>query len=91
MIVYTFYHVSSLEAQLLCIIKVFIRPSTSRGTKCLKNHSCDVIKIREMRVEVGKKTLKNGWQNLSFLWRHVTDFLRHFVPLSPQGWEITLD
>ena len=27
-------------------------------TKCLKNQPCDVKKIREMRGEVGKKTLK---------------------------------
>ncbi len=27
------------------------------GTKCLKNQPCDVTKMREMRGEVGKKTL----------------------------------
>ena len=27
-------------------------------TKCLKNQPCDVIKMREMRVKVGKKTPK---------------------------------
>ena len=26
------------------------------GTKCLKNKPCDVIKMREIRGEMGKKT-----------------------------------
>ena len=33
-----------------------------RGTKWLKNHPCDVIKIKEMR-EVGNKTPKNEMDN----------------------------
>ena len=44
-------------------------------TKCLKNQPRDVIKIREMRGEVGKKTLKNEMDNPLFLW--------HFVRLHP--------
>ena len=28
-------------------------------TKCLKNQTCDVIKIRKMRGEVGKKDMDN--------------------------------
>ncbi len=28
-------------------------------TKCLKNQLCDVIKMKEMRGEVVKKTFKN--------------------------------
>ena len=34
---------------------------TCSGTKCLKNQPCDVLKIREMRGEVGKKTPKKIW------------------------------
>ena len=36
-------------------------------TKCLKNKPCDVIKIREIRGEVGKKTSKKEIDNPSFL------------------------
>ena len=35
--------------------------------------------MREMRGEVGKKPLKKEMDNPSFLWRHMADFLRHFV------------
>ena len=41
------------------------------GTKCLKNQQCDVIKMREMRWEVGKKTLK---KETSHVWFFI-DFL----------------
>ena len=37
------------------------------GTKCLKNQQCDVIKKREIRGEVGKKTSKKYMDNPSFL------------------------
>ena len=37
------------------------------GTKCLKNQSCDVIKMREIRGEVGKKNSKKEMDNHSFL------------------------
>ncbi len=36
-------------------------------TKCLKNQPRDVIKMREMREEVVKKTLKKNLDNSSFL------------------------
>ena len=45
-----------------------------RGTKCLKNQPCDVIKIREIRGEVEKKTSKKDMDNPSFLWRHMAVF-----------------
>ena len=35
--------------------------------KCVKNHPCDVIKMREMRGEVDKKTPKKEMDNPSFL------------------------
>ena len=35
---------------------------------------CDVIKMREMRGEVGKKPPKKEMDNHSFLWRHLSDF-----------------
>ena len=35
-------------------------------TKCLKNQSCDVIKKREVKGEVGKKTQKKEMDNPSF-------------------------
>ena len=38
-------------------------------------------KMREMRVEVGKKTPKKEVDNPSFLRRHNADFLRNFVQL----------
>ena len=39
---------------------LYIRKINKVGnfTKCLKNQLCDVIKMRDMRGEVGKKTLK---------------------------------
>ena len=39
-----------------------------------KNHTCDVIKMREMRGEVGKKIPKKYMDNPSFLCRHMHDF-----------------
>ena len=39
----------------------------SNWTKCLKNQTCDVIKMREMRGEVEKKTPKKEIDNYSFL------------------------
>ncbi len=30
-------------------------------TKCLKSQQCDVIKMKEMRGEVGKNPRNNGW------------------------------
>jgi hypothetical protein len=37
------------------------RPFFRKLTKCLKNKPCDVIEMREMRGEVGKKIpLKKG-------------------------------
>ena len=44
------------------------------GTKCLKNQSCDVIKMRKTRGEVGKKPPENKWVFPYFLWRHKADF-----------------
>ena len=43
------------------------KKSKYRGTKCLKYQPCDVIKMREMIEEVGKKTLKKDIDNPSFL------------------------
>ena len=40
--------------------------------KCVKNQLCDVIIMREMRGEVGKKTLKKWMDNPSFLWLAAT-------------------
>ncbi len=40
----------------------------------LKNQPRDIIKMREMRGKVGKKTPKNEMDNTSFLLRHVADF-----------------
>ena len=37
------------------------------GTKCPKNQTFDVIKMREMRGAVGKKTLKKEMDNPSFV------------------------
>ena len=48
------------------IIEYFKRKS-SKWTKCLKNQPCNVIKMREMRGEVGKKNLKKEMDNPSFL------------------------
>ena len=39
------------------------KKDVSIWTKCLKNQPCDVIKMREKRGEVGKKTPKNRWIN----------------------------
>ena len=46
-----------------------------------KNQPCYIIKMREMRGEVGKKPLKKEIDNPLFLWRHMAEFLRHFVQL----------
>ena len=35
--------------------------------ECLKNQPCDVIKMNEMRGEVGKKTPKKEMDNPTFL------------------------
>ena len=35
-------------------------------TECLKTQPCDVINMKEMRAEVGKKTPKKDMDNLSF-------------------------
>ena len=40
-------------------LKLFER--LGNWTKCLKNQPCDVIKLKEMRGEVGKKTPKKIW------------------------------
>ena len=49
-------------------------------TKCLKDQPCHLIKFREMRGEVGKKTPKKEMDNTSFY--DVTRlFFRHFVQL----------
>ena len=40
------------------------------GTKCLIYQPCDVIKMRVIRGEVGKKTPKIKMDNPKFLWRH---------------------
>ena len=37
--------------------------------------------MREMRGKVGKDTPKEQMNHLTFLLRHKTDFLRHFVQL----------
>ena len=37
---------------------------------CVKNDTCDVIKMRKMRGEVGKKTSKKEMENPSYLLRH---------------------
>ena len=36
-------------------------------TNCIKNQPCDVIEMREMRGEVGKKTHKKEMDNPLFL------------------------
>ena len=54
-------------------------------TKCLKNQPCDVIKIREMRGEVGKKTPKKEMENPSFLLRHIDHFWYNFKFLTQFG------
>ena len=41
---------------------------------------CDVIKMKKIRGEVGKRTSKKEMNNHSFLWRNMADF-RDFVPL----------
>ena len=38
------------------------------------NQLCDVIKMRDMRGEVEKKTPKKEMDNPSFLRRHMADF-----------------
>ena len=51
-------------------------------TKCLKIQPCDVIQMREMRGEEGKKTPKKEMDNPSFLWRRMSDFwvtLSHYL------------
>ena len=50
------------------------------GTKCLKNQPYNVIKMGEMRGEVGKKTPKKDVDNPSLLWRHMADFLDTLSP-----------
>ena len=42
--------------------------------KLCKNDPRDVIKMREMREEVEKKTLKKEIDNPSFLWRQKAEF-----------------
>ena len=46
---------------------------TGNWTKCLKNQPYDVIKMREMKGEVGKKTPKTKMDNPSFLRRNMAD------------------
>ena len=46
--------------------KIFLL-SIGSGTKCLKNQPWDVIKMRDMRGEVGKKTPVKERDNPSFL------------------------
>ena len=48
----TLSNAESLEARAYPLVL----DERSSGTKCLKNHPCDVIKIREMRGKVRKKT-----------------------------------
>ena len=50
----------------------------SSETKCLKNQPCNVIKMGEMRGEVGKKTPKEEMDNPSFLLRHMDHFWHNF-------------
>ena len=40
----------------------------------VKNQPCDVIKMKEMRGELGMKTPKIEIDNPSFLWRYKADF-----------------
>ena len=58
------------EAQ--CRISYLIRfiSKVSNFTKCLKNQPCYIIKMREMRGEVGKNTPNKEIDNPSFLCRH---------------------
>ena len=44
-----------------------IKPSLCSGINGLKNQQFDVIKIREMRGKVGKKTPNKEMDNHSFL------------------------
>ena len=46
---------------------LFKYSETLYGDKFLKNQPCDVIKMREMRREVRKKTPKKEIDNSSFL------------------------
>ena len=55
-------------------------PKICNFTKCLKNQPCNVIKMREMRGEVGKKPLKKRWIIPNFMTSHGW-FFRHFVKL----------
>ena len=59
--------------------KMIVRVSS--WIKCLKNQPCDVIKIREMKGEVGKKTPKKEMDNPSFFMTSQGWFFRHFVQL----------
>ena len=43
-----------------------IMKETKLLQNCVKNDPCDVIKMREMRGEVGKKTLKKEMDNPLF-------------------------
>ena len=51
----------------------------SNCAKCLKNQPCNVIKMREMRWEVGKKISRKEMDIPSFLWRHMADFFVHIL------------
>ena len=46
---------------------MYIKFDEVGGTKCSKNQPCNVIEMREMRGEVGKKTHKKDMDNPSFL------------------------
>ena len=57
-----------------------LRGCIKQSPNCVKNDPCDVIKIREMRGEVGKKTPKKEIDNPSFF--DVTWLiLSHFVKI----------
>ena len=68
-------NVSDLWKKVQIIVKINYFYSNNFIWKNIeKNQTCDVIKTREMREEVGKKPHKKEMENHSFLWRHIDDF-----------------
>ena len=62
-----------MSAILMCSL-FNVLTKTKLLQNCVKNDPCDVIKMRELRGEVGKKTYKKEMDGHSFLWLQMDDF-----------------
>ena len=76
---FIYANISTCKGCLSVCKKLWIQILTGRVTKYLKNQKCDVIKIREIRGEVGKKTPKKEMENHSLRHRNQKWYTLGFV------------